>query len=196
MILATKFTFTAEKKLEKTCTFTQKWLDHLLLMTLYPVTIETDHHWTRLKMRANEWWMDERTATENIRCWCFSLWEKTQKNLRGRWRWHTHPSSPLYIWGLILFLLFFIFLNKEINKKIGEKNNAIKAWQKENLKITKSQHWVSYTFTLQVFWFSTLYSRPCCIKKDIIIKTRGYNRNYWEPEEVDPTIGCMVLSVH
>ena len=30
----------------------------------------------------------------------------------------------------------------------------------------------------------------------IIIKTRGYNRNYWDPEEADPTIGCMVLSVH
>ena len=35
--------FTAEK-VEKTCTFTQKWLDNLLLMTSYLVTIETDHH--------------------------------------------------------------------------------------------------------------------------------------------------------
>ena len=32
------------EKVEKTCTFTQKWLDHLLLMTSYLVTIETDHH--------------------------------------------------------------------------------------------------------------------------------------------------------
>ena len=40
MILATRFTFIVEK----TCTFTQKRLDHLLLMTLYLVTIETDHH--------------------------------------------------------------------------------------------------------------------------------------------------------
>ena len=32
------------KKVEKTCIFTQKWLDHLLLMTSYLVTIVTDHH--------------------------------------------------------------------------------------------------------------------------------------------------------
>ena len=36
MILATRFTFIVEKKLKKR---TQKWLDHLLLMTLYLVTI-------------------------------------------------------------------------------------------------------------------------------------------------------------
>ena len=64
---------------KKTCNFTQKWLDHLLLMTSYIVTIETDHHWTWLKMCAR----DKRTATENARCWCFTLWEKTRKNLRG-----------------------------------------------------------------------------------------------------------------
>ena len=28
----------------KTCIFTQKWLDHLLFMTSYLVTIETEHH--------------------------------------------------------------------------------------------------------------------------------------------------------
>ena len=45
MILATRFTFIVEKKnLKKTCTFTQKWLDHLLLMTSYLVTIGTDHY--------------------------------------------------------------------------------------------------------------------------------------------------------
>ena len=32
------------KKVEKTCTYTQKWLDHLLLMTSHLVTIETNHH--------------------------------------------------------------------------------------------------------------------------------------------------------
>ena len=37
------------KKLIKTCTFTQKWLDHLLLMTSYLVTIATDNHWTRVR---------------------------------------------------------------------------------------------------------------------------------------------------
>jgi len=46
MILATRFTFIVEK-VEKTCTFTQKWLDHLLLMTSYLVTIATDHHCAR-----------------------------------------------------------------------------------------------------------------------------------------------------
>ena len=42
------------KEVEKTCIFTQKWLDHLLLMTSYLVTIETC-----LKMRAR----DKQTAT-------------------------------------------------------------------------------------------------------------------------------------
>ena len=32
------------KKVEKTCIFKQKWLDHLLLMTSYLVTIATDHY--------------------------------------------------------------------------------------------------------------------------------------------------------
>ena len=43
MILTTRITFIAEKG-EKTCIFTQKWFDNLLLMTSYLVTIETDHH--------------------------------------------------------------------------------------------------------------------------------------------------------
>ena len=36
--------FYYQKKLEKNMTFTQKWLEHLLLMTSYLVTIETDHY--------------------------------------------------------------------------------------------------------------------------------------------------------
>ena len=47
------------KKFKKTCIFTQKWLDHLLFMTSYLVTIATDHHGTWRKMCAR----DERTAT-------------------------------------------------------------------------------------------------------------------------------------
>ena len=43
MILATRFTFTVEE-VEKTCSFTKNWLDHLVLMTSYFVTIATDHH--------------------------------------------------------------------------------------------------------------------------------------------------------
>ena len=52
------------KEVEKTCTFTQKWLDPLLLQTSNLVTIVTDHHKTCLKMHVR----DKRTATENVRC--------------------------------------------------------------------------------------------------------------------------------
>ena len=40
MILATRFTLFL-KEVEKTCIFTQNWLDHLLLVTSYLVTIAT-----------------------------------------------------------------------------------------------------------------------------------------------------------
>ena len=40
MILATRFTFIVQK----TRTFTQKQINHLLLMVSYLVTTETDHH--------------------------------------------------------------------------------------------------------------------------------------------------------
>ena len=43
MILATRFTFIL-KEVQNTCIFTSKWLDHLLFMTSYLVTMETDHH--------------------------------------------------------------------------------------------------------------------------------------------------------
>ena len=77
IILATIFTFIVERSWKNI--FTQRWLDPLLLMTLYLTTMATDHKWTCLKMCAR----DERTATENVRCWCFILWEKKniQKNL-------------------------------------------------------------------------------------------------------------------
>ena len=46
MILATRFTVIVivEKSEKKACNFTQKWLDHLLLMTSYILTIGTDNH--------------------------------------------------------------------------------------------------------------------------------------------------------
>ena len=44
MILATLFTFIVEKSRKKHVLLPKKWLDHLLLMTSYLVTIETDHH--------------------------------------------------------------------------------------------------------------------------------------------------------
>ena len=69
----------------------QQWLDHLLLITSYLVNIETDHHWTCLKMRAR----DKRLSTENVRCWCFILSEKSQKN-QGGVASTPHPYS-LYV---------------------------------------------------------------------------------------------------
>ena len=44
MILAARFTFIVERSYKKTCIFTQKWLDHLLLMTSYLKTIVTVYH--------------------------------------------------------------------------------------------------------------------------------------------------------
>ena len=58
MILATSFIFIVETLVKKTCIFTQKWPDHLLLMTSYVITIATDHPQTRLKMCAR----DEQTG--------------------------------------------------------------------------------------------------------------------------------------
>jgi len=51
-------------KRQKTHSFTQKWLDHLLLMTSYLVTIAADSHQTCIKMCLS----DMPTATENGRC--------------------------------------------------------------------------------------------------------------------------------
>ena len=75
------------KKLKKTCIFTQKWLDHLLLMTSYLVTIASDHHLTCLKICAR----DERTDV-------LSSMKKLRKTLWGLGS--SHP--PLYVRGLNL----------------------------------------------------------------------------------------------
>ena len=96
MILATRFTFIVERSW-KNMYFHLKWLDHLLLMTSYLVTIATDHHWTSLKKCAR----DERTATENVSYWCFILSEKTQKNLSGGGGGGaSSPRHRLYVRGL------------------------------------------------------------------------------------------------
>ena len=43
---------------------------------------------------------DKRTATENVRCWCFIVLEKTPKNLRGKrgggWGLYARELSDLY----------------------------------------------------------------------------------------------------
>ena len=76
-----------------TIVFTQKWLDRLLLMTSYLITIATDHHWTCLKVCARDEW----TATENIRCWCFIPKEKLRKTV---WGGIHSPPPPLYVRAL------------------------------------------------------------------------------------------------
>jgi len=58
-----QFVFFNLKK-AKTHKLTQKWLDHLLLMTSYLVTIATISHQTCIKMCLR----DMPTATENGRC--------------------------------------------------------------------------------------------------------------------------------
>ena len=90
-ILATRFTFIVERG-KKTCIFTQKWLDHLLLMTSYLATTATDHHWTCLKMCAR----DERTGTENVMCWRFILEEKSSKKSGG----DPPPPLPIVLTGV------------------------------------------------------------------------------------------------
>ena len=85
MISATRFSFIVEK-VEKTFNFTQKWLDHLLLMTSYLVTLETDHHWTWLKMRAT----DEQTVIETSGADVLSSRKKLRKTLGG-----VASTSPL-----------------------------------------------------------------------------------------------------
>ena len=65
----------------------------MLIMTSYLVTIETDHHWTWLKMRAT----DERTATDNIRSSCFILYEKNSEKSYGGWHVAPLPLPPPFL---------------------------------------------------------------------------------------------------
>ena len=69
-------------------------------------------------------------------------------------------STPLYVRGLILFLLF---LDK--NENTREKKQCYESLEKGEPENNEISTLVSYTYTLQVFRFSTLYSRPCCVKK-------------------------------
>ena len=86
MILATRFTFTVEKSW-KNMYFQQKMASP---PATYDVIFRNHSNWPSLCAR------DERTATENVRCWVvFILSVKTQKNLRGG----IHPP-PLYVRGL------------------------------------------------------------------------------------------------
>lgn len=65
-ILSTDFVFIVKKGWKHTLIFTEKWLNHPLLMTSYLVTIVTVHHQTYLKMCVK----DKRTVTDNVRWSC------------------------------------------------------------------------------------------------------------------------------
>ena len=73
--------FIVEKSWKRDIHSHSKWLDHLLLITSYLVTIETDHHWTWLKMRAR----NKQTSTDplyvrGLKCYFFEkgkLWQRT-----------------------------------------------------------------------------------------------------------------------
>ena len=84
-----QFLLFSPKKRRKTNSFTQKWLDHLLLMTSYLFTIATDSHQTCVKMCLR----GMSTATENGRCWQKSSRKKLRRTLWGRWGggWHPRP---------------------------------------------------------------------------------------------------------
>ena len=87
-----KIFFYCWKKLKKTCIFTQKWLDHVLLMTSYLVTIATDHHLTCLKICAR----DDRTATP-----CADVLSPMKKLRKTLWGLGSSPH-PLNVRGLNL----------------------------------------------------------------------------------------------
>ena len=86
MILATRCTFIVEKSW-KNMYYQQKMASP---PATYDVIFRNHSNWPSLCAR------DERTATENVRCWCFILSVKTQKNLTGG---GIHPP-PLYVRGL------------------------------------------------------------------------------------------------
>ena len=121
MTLATRFTFIIERSW-KNMYFHQNWLDHLLLMMSYLVTIATDHHYTCLKMCTRDEW----TATENVRYWCFILNEKTQKNLIGG---ASTPPPPLYVRGLI----YWTWAIHRHMKLKSAPENCSKIWEERSM---------------------------------------------------------------
>ena len=78
MSLATRFTFIVEISW-RTCIFTINWLDHLLLMTSYLVTIATDHH--LLVSKCARGMNEQLLKTSGIDVLSFR--KKTPKNLMG-----------------------------------------------------------------------------------------------------------------
>ena len=69
----------------------------------------------------------------------------------------TRGKNVLLFSDSTVLIINIIFTLKEI--KTPKKNNAITAWQNNEISTL-----VSYTYTLQVLSFLTLYSRPNFIK--------------------------------
>ena len=97
MILTTVFS-SIVKKGEKTFIFTQKWLDHLLLMTSFLVTTETDHHKIWLKMRATA----DPKAIKKVKLqkvkWIFSNDTQLLVRLYGEKIVHLGVKAPNLAW--------------------------------------------------------------------------------------------------
>ena len=134
MTLATRFTFIIERSW-KNMYFHQNWLDHLLLMMSYLVTIATDHHYTCLKMCKRDEW----TATENVRYWCLSSRKKLRKTLWGGGGGHPHPP-PLYVWGLI-YWTWAIHRHMKLNSAPG---NCSKIWEDRSMTTTTIPCFVAF----------------------------------------------------
>ena len=160
MILVTRFTFIVERSW-KNMYFHPNWFDHLLLMASYPVTIEPDHHWTWLKMCPR----DERTATKNIRRWCFILLEKTQKNRMGG-----GIHRRLCVRGLSYTQHIFLL-------KAKRKRNSWQGKNQENSFVTSHVTWSFLVCLNQCFWVKKRKSkmiRFCQIKKVCVTRKSAY----------------------
>ena len=82
------------KDVKKTCIFTQKWLEHWLLMTSYLVTIATGHHWTCLKMCAGMNKQLLKTSGADV------LTSRKKKNLKKSslsWKWLILRNQLLHL---------------------------------------------------------------------------------------------------
>ena len=117
-------------------------------MTSYLVTIETDRHWTWLKMRAR----DKGTVTENIRCWCFILWEK----LRNRRNSETLVRPTFRVIGL--------FKNELLIYVMDYKHNAVPLFL--NSKVFP-RSFIYFDWLCNIMWDVANNSAPENIKRAI-----------------------------
>ena len=171
-MLSTGFGFIAETSW-KTCIFTREWLNHLLLMTSYLVTIVADHYQTWLEMRAK----DQKTATENVRCWLLIVWEKKLRKTLEKAGTHT---TCLYVRGLRSYHRNWNYFFETISSVATD---------------SKDRHWIEVprphsllrladafqvTWSKQVFWPSSALSSteapagyPCKNSKNRINRKRA-----------------------